>query len=168
MPANDTSSLDTTRDIGAAGVGAQAGGELAGGVAALYAAKANQSILNFNARLDRYKAIAADNRGLFQMNQINRQSTQVQAQQKTGEAANGTVIGAGTNATVTASTQGVAAQDQIQARNNALMQAWGYNTEAANDEMEGAMAARAGKQALIGSAFAAAGTGGTGMFRLSQ
>ena len=156
------------KTLGYAGAGLQVGAALGQGAAAFYAGRANRAIADQNARIDQFKALAAQNRGTFEANQIGRRGGQIIAGQRTAEAASGVVIGSGTGATLAAQQQGVTMADMAQARNNALMQAWGFTSAAASEGMRGDLAAKAGQQAAVGSAIGGAGLASSDFYRLNN
>jgi hypothetical protein len=164
----------TGAEIGMASLGAQALGALSGANAAQNNATSNQIQLNFqadmakiNARLNESNAQATLLAGQRQEQNIGLKAASMKSAQTTHMAAGNIDLGSQTALNILTTTDVMSEIDRETAASNAVRSAWGYRTNAANNEAEAAMkrASAAGinpsdayTASLLGSAATVAGS----------
>lgn len=138
--------------------GAAMGVTAAGGAATAYAqfqaGKTNQKIARFNARQAEIRADQTIQAGDFAARRRAMVQAQLAGRTISGQAAGGTVVGAGTNRMVVADQENGSAMDQFMIKLNAARAAEGDHMQASADTLQGNMARRAGESGAIGSLLA--------------
>lgn len=110
------------------------------GVSGLVAGSAEAKIAETDAELARGDAAGALQAGATQAGQIRAKGTQVASEQKVALAASGVDPSSAGN--LFASTASGAELDALTAKNNAAKKAWGFETEAATQDVQASMARR--------------------------
>jgi hypothetical protein len=142
---------DVAMTTALAGGAATAGSGVAGAYSSYQAGRANRSLDRYNATLARTQETQALQAGEFKAGQVDLQARQLQGATRAAQGASGTVIGAGTNASVLNSEQAMSEMDKLMIRTNARRQAFGFAVTAANDDNQGNLAYRAGVQGAVGT-----------------
>lgn len=135
-----------------------AAGSIYGGLAANAQGKYESAVANQNARLANDQAADAIDRGRLQQRQLYRKVGDLKGQQAAAMAANGIDLGFGSALDVQRDTAMMGAEDAESLNSNIAAAVKGYEINAANYRSEGQAARMKGRNALVGSAFQAAGT----------
>ena len=134
--------------IGGIGTATQVAGTISAGNAAKNAADYNATVARQNAEVAKQNATWAGQEGEATAEKYGLKNRQQMGAIKTGQAASGIKIGAGGSAgDVQESQAKVNALDLETIRSNAARRAYGYQTEAANQEAEAKLQTAAGKNA---------------------
>lgn len=135
---------------------------MAGGAASAYssfsAGQAARRADDYQAKLNRDRAAQAEASGYVQQRQSDIQFGNVAARATTGMASNGLAIGQGSAADYATSAAAQHATEKDIIGRNAGMQEFGFEANAAMDEYNGRMAARAGTMNAAGSMLQSAGS----------
>lgn len=117
----------------------QVGGAITSAVGGFYQAKSTKANLKYqatmdgiNAHLSEMQAQSALSQGNQQVAMLTERAGQVQGSQRAAQAANGIDLGEGSAAEVRASSDILKNIDAATISHNALLQAWGYRTQAVN------------------------------------
>lgn len=113
------------------------------------AGKYNKAIADFNASQAHIQAEQALQTGGFQESVRQAEANIQQARTKSGQAAGGTVIGAGTNRLVTTSQEAGNEMDQLMIQTMANRRSYGYDVAEADDIAKGNMGMRTADNAAI-------------------
>lgn len=127
-----------------AGSSLEAGGQLAAGDAATQASRFNRNILFQQGK-------QALERGRFESGQIARRGEAVAGAQRAGFAAAGVDPTVGSALELQAQTGEITAEDMAQARHNALLEAWGYRTQATLERFNAKQERRASRFQAFGT-----------------
>lgn len=141
-----------------AGTGAKAKGQSQAGTAnsALYGYQAQ--VARRNAEVQRQRADYAEKAGIAGADIESLRGANILGTVKARQAASGVDVNTGSNVDVRA---GIAKANRFSAENvlnNALLQAWGYKNQAANEEAQAGIYDAAARGAISGSDLAAGGT----------
>lgn len=104
-----------------------------------------RSLSNINARMAQMQAVDAVQRGRQTAGMLGNRGAQIEAKQRVAQAASGTDVNSGTNASIQANTQALSRIDQLTAANNAALEAIGFKMQASNLTSQGRMAYIAGR-----------------------
>lgn len=126
-----------------------AAGGLTSALGQLQSGKTNQRIARANAKIAEAQADESINTGEFAANRALARGRQIEAAARSGQAGQGTVVGAGTGALVTKNTEQASQVDALMIERNAARQAMGFKTKAAADTIQGDMAEAAGKAGAV-------------------
>lgn len=113
--------------------------------------KQAQAVGDYNAHVSDLKAEEARKVGAAAEQQQLAKTKQVMGAQRAGMGASGLQVDSGTFGNLLEDTAKFGELDALTARSNALKQAWGYEQEAVNSRLQGAMASRAGSLNAFGS-----------------
>jgi hypothetical protein len=127
-------------------------GGLLSGIGQIQQGKAQQEAYNANAKTQRLQALDAERRGSIEEGQQRQRVNQVLGAQQARQGGSGVVAGQDTGADVLAESAEYGARDAATIRVNAVREAWGLRTQAANDQAQGRAAGQAG-YARAGSTF---------------
>jgi len=130
---------------------------LAGAAAEYTAGQEAGRFAHENAQLARKQAKQAIAAGEVQVQGLNRQARRIQGQQRASAAGQGVDVGTGSAADVQEETARLAGEDIARVRNNASLEAFGFQSRAFNEERAGSAARRAGAfragSTLLGAAY---------------
>lgn len=115
------------------------------------AGKATASIERFNASVADMNARRAIQAGVFGSNRALAAGRRLVGEQRAALAGQGVVVDNGTGAVLVDQGQADAHADALTIRNNAYLEAWGFQTTARADRFKADQARRAGTQGAIGS-----------------
>lgn len=113
--------------------------------------KFNEQVANVNAENEANQAKHAAAIGLIEEERHRVKVRQFIGAQRVRAAANNVDISSGSALTMQAETARFGAEDATTIRANALQQAWGFNTQAANSRSQGRLARYAGDSGAIGT-----------------
>lgn len=126
-----------------------------GGVRTAYsqfgAGRTNARIAGDNARIAAVQADEAENAGTFAANQVAIKARVLEGQQRSGQAGQGVVVGAGTAGLVTAQTDEASAMDELMIKRDAARRALGYQIQEGGDRIQGEMAKQKGDEEALGT-----------------
>lgn len=134
--------------VAGAGLSAQAGATTFGAGSQLMAGMHNRRSARFNQRVSEFQADQAEQRGEEQERRHRTSVRGLIGAQRAALAAQGVDVDEGSAADVQRSSQRMAELDVATIRNNAALEAWGYQVQAADAHMQGRAAMTRG----IGSA----------------
>ena len=130
-------------------MGMTAAGGLVSANGQYQAGKTNQAIARSNAVVARAQGQQAVQAGEFAAGNADNRGRKIQSQQQAALASSGTVVGAGTNAQAMLNSEQASGMDALMIRRQAAREALGYEIKASGDELQGDMAAAAGKTGAI-------------------
>lgn len=125
--------------------------------------KVNEAIANRNAQVARIRSEEARRRGEEMANRRRTRGRQVRGAQRAALAAQGITVDVGTGLDIQEDTERLTEEDVTTIRNNAALEAWGYEVEAQDATFEGKLAKFNRRQAVAGSILGSV-TGGLGAF----
>lgn len=134
-----------------AAIGFTAGSSIGSAIESVFNAYNQQSIANYNAALSRRAAQDALDRGMEEEQKYRKQIRQVIGTQRAGFASQNVDVNTGTAAEIQKQTAGIGEMDAITIRNNAILEAWGYQQQAKMYKMQGKAAMGEGIQRAVGS-----------------
>jgi hypothetical protein len=134
-----------------AGMSVSAVNSVAGGIAGANSARAqgavSQSLNDINASRDNLMATEATLKGDVASRQLAQRTKLLIGSQRASAAAGGVDVNKGSAALVQEDTAGSSAIDQLTIKNNAMMEAFGFQMQGESSTFQGKMAAAAGKNA---------------------
>jgi hypothetical protein len=107
------------------------GSAVSGGIGSYYSALGQKQALQFQAQVADQNALHAATAGEQRAGQVLQQGSQIEGSQRAGFAANGVDLTEGSPAAVLASTEVMRQNDAATTMNNAMQEAFGYQTDAA-------------------------------------
>lgn len=133
-------------------------GSVVGGAAAYRQARFQQSAAQRHADVMGMAAGDARLRGDAEAQRVAARGSQVIGAQKAAAGASGVDIASGSPAQLINASSGKVELDVKTAQNNAAREAWGYETEQTNAQLQASQAGSAADYALVGGALGAAGS----------
>lgn len=120
---------------------------LVGGISQRETAKAARDIAQFNARVAELQAEDARRRGVEVAALTRGKTKRLRGSQRAALAAQGIDIQTGSAADIQAETEDIGELDAITVKNNAMREAFGFETKATSERLRGELAFRAGTSA---------------------
>ncbi len=128
---------------------------LAGGAISAYsqyqAGKMSGKLNDLNAGIAKSQAKDAIERGREGQRVVRRRGAQIVGAQRASFAGQGVDVNSGSAAELQSETRQLSEMDALTIRNNAALEAWGYNVNAAEASFQGTLARLQGKQQAIGT-----------------
>lgn len=152
----------------ALGIGLMAGGQIYGGIAAAQEAASAQAMANYNAAVMEQQAKATEQKAAFEQKRQAEEAERIKStmQAEMGEA--GAVTTAGTPLMIQAKQASELELKNLMIGYEGMTEAARARSEAAGYKMEGKMARRRGRAAMIGGFLGAGGTLLTGFGRMGR
>lgn len=116
-----------------------------------------KDVANYNAQVADYQAKDTIARGGIAEDQQRQKTRQIMGAQRAQMGASGAVADSGSFGDILTNSAQFGEMDALTIRNNAMRQAWGSSTQAANDRFQGEAAARAGTMNAVGTVLGGAG-----------
>jgi hypothetical protein len=144
--------------LGVVGAGVSAAGALFGGISGAQASRYQASVAKNNAIIAEQNASYSMEAGEAQAERTSLKGAAQSGQIKAAQAASGVDVNSGSAENVQISQKEVNQLDTDTTLNNAQLQAYGYRTQAANDEAQAALDKSQANNDLIGGGLNAAGS----------
>lgn len=139
-------------------VGSIAFGSLFSASSAYQAGETNKELSKHNAAIGHVRARDAINRGRKQVQDIRSASETLKSSQRAAFATQGVDVGTGSAAIIQAETDYIAELEVNTAKNNAAMEAWGYEVGADTTRTQGELAANTGRGQALGTLLSGVGS----------